>query len=352
VTPANPITVGLFGYYGRHNFGDDLMATLFAREIHGCGAECVVFGWDANLGHRYGSETTRSLDEFVERSDLVIYGGGGALLPQSNNQPFSKLIGELVDECNRRSVPLACLSIGGAGLPLCDVTPATRRRLVDSAMAVTVRDPNEMLLLRDACVQAEFFEDVVWTAAAAFPCLHRSHSDAAVARIAVNLYPDASRRLQLDAAFAAISKQQGEAKWHFVESHTFPAEYRQAYAPTVPCDRFEAVQFQSVEEGLEILAGCDLVVTSRLHIGVAAMSFGIPCVALAPEPKTKNCFAHLGLLANLWSDAEVRRLVQLNEPAGRHAIAQSFERLDLATIRANAAKHFACLRWLIEEYSA
>jgi hypothetical protein len=79
---AKPITVGLFGYYGRHNFGDDLMAMLFARAIQNCAAECLVFGWDAALARRYNVQATRALDEFVTRSDLVVYGGGGALLPQ------------------------------------------------------------------------------------------------------------------------------------------------------------------------------------------------------------------------------------------------------------------------------
>jgi polysaccharide pyruvyl transferase WcaK-like protein len=309
-----------------------------------------VYGWDDDVGRRYGAQATRNLDEFVERSDLVIYGGGGVLLPQSKDQPFSKLIGELVDACQLRSVPLACLSIGGAGLPLGDVKPAARRRLVESAAAVTVRDPNEALLLRDAGVYAEFFEDVVWTAAAAFPRLRRSRSESGAVRIAVNLYPNDALRRQLDATFAALAAQPGEVQWRFVESHTFPAEYRQAYAPSLPSDRFESVQFRGVEEGLDFLVACDLVVTSRLHIGVAAMSFGIPCVALAPEPKTKNCFAHFALLANCWNEDGVQRLARLEEPAERHAVAATFERLDRTTIQASAARHFGRLRELIGEY--
>jgi polysaccharide pyruvyl transferase WcaK-like protein len=352
VNRAKSITVGLFGYYGRHNFGDDLMAALFARATRGCGAECLVFGGATIAGRPYGAQTTNNIDELVERSDLVVYGGGGALLPQSKDQPFSRLIGELVDACKFRSIPLACMSIGGAGLPLRDVTPPARRRLVESAAAVTVRDSNEALLLRDAGVRAEFFEDVVWTTAAAFPRLRRSRPGSSAVRIAVNLYPNDALRRQLDATFAALGSHAGEVQWRFVESHTFPAEYRQAYGPTLPSERFESVQFEGVEEGLEFLLGCDLVITSRLHIGVAAMSFGIPCVALAPEPKTKNCFAHLGLLANCWNEDSVQQLGRLDDAAERHVVVAAFDRLDRTAIQANAAGHFDRLRDFIVEYSS
>jgi polysaccharide pyruvyl transferase WcaK-like protein len=352
VNPTKPNTVGLFGYYGRHNFGDDLMAVLYARAIQDHDAECLVFGWDAELGDRYGVQTTRTLDEFVARSKLVVYGGGGALLPQPQSNPFSQLIGDLVDACQLKSVPLACLSIGGAGRPLRDVTPASRRRLVESATTVTVRDPNEALLLRDAGVRADFFDDVVWTTAAAFPHVRRSHADDNVVRIAVNLYPNDAFRRQLDASCNSVARRPGDVQWQFVESHTFSAEYRQAYFPASGSERFQSVQFQGVDHGLEFLSDCDMVVTSRLHIAVAAMSFGIPSVALAAEPKTKNCFAHLGLQANCWNDNGAERLARLAEPAERDAVAAAFEQLNRTAIQASAAGHLERLRQLLTGHAS
>jgi polysaccharide pyruvyl transferase WcaK-like protein len=339
--------VGLFGYYGRHNFGDDLMAAMFAKAVVDCGASCLVYGMSCDYGERYRVQTTDSVDKLIANSRVIVYGGGGALLPQPASHAFSQTIGRLVDECQRRSVPLACLSIGGNNLPLRAITPESRQRLAYYAAYMSLRNPQEASLLREVGLNAEFYHDVVWMTPLVFGRGQYAPRERRFNRIAVNLYPQHDFKDELDEVFASIADTSSTTNWFFVETHIFAPQYRQAYIPTVTCDRFQPYQFADVDDGLRFIPQCDLIITSRLHVGIVAMSLGIPCIALSPEPKTRSCFEQLGLSEYCWGMDEVVRLSDVDDREACRELASKFDELDVSALQQSAGNHLTRLKEII-----
>ena len=71
--------VAIWGSYNHGNFGDDVMAVLFARAVAAAGATPVVFRMDGDLARRYGIATEDELGPLLEGARLVIMGGGAML---------------------------------------------------------------------------------------------------------------------------------------------------------------------------------------------------------------------------------------------------------------------------------
>ena len=66
----------LWGAYQQGNFGDDLMAWVFARGIKKLGHSVKVFGLSPSEAEDFGLETATSIDEALEEADAVVLGGG------------------------------------------------------------------------------------------------------------------------------------------------------------------------------------------------------------------------------------------------------------------------------------
>ena len=73
--------VALIGYYGRGNFGDDLMAVIFGRFIEQQGADLRVYKLCEPYSRRFGFEVVHTPEQLLEGADLLVSGGGGSLVP-------------------------------------------------------------------------------------------------------------------------------------------------------------------------------------------------------------------------------------------------------------------------------
>ena len=60
-----------------------------------------------------------------------------------------------------------------------------------------------------------------------------------------------------------------------------------------------------VAEACREVAALDLMMTTRLHIGVMAMSYGVPSVAFAGEDKTRLLYRNIGRGDLFWNLGEV-----------------------------------------------
>jgi len=347
--------VGLFGNYAGQNFGDELMAVMFAKTLQSLGISFTVYGLGVHYGERYGFPVVSSATELVRMSDVIVAGGGGHLQPHRGiSSHFASELDALLNTCNDRSIPILCFSIGGAGLPLEKLRPPGRRQLLERAEWCTLRLRSELPLLLHAGTAGTHHEDVVWMTSLFFPLLSGKAQVCGRPMIGISMYPVGKIYQKLQTGFFhVLVRMRSDCDFVFfeVKSASKGKNANQALRPyktlNLPNCRF--YKFESVENGIGFLSTLDLLLTTRLHVLIAAMSYRIPCVSLLPRPKTVVCLQELGLEAFCWTGRRLWKLVYLFIPYLLKRLLRSFKKLDPVPLQRDAALHFRDLEWKLRE---
>ena len=121
--------VGLIGFYGVGNYGDDLMAFLCASHLVKQGFPCTIF----SLGEpgrdslntpsfeRLAVRITRDPHELVQGVDMLVSGGGGLLVSWVDREFRRRFPGVaeklycLIELSRRKGLPRCAVSVGGDG---------------------------------------------------------------------------------------------------------------------------------------------------------------------------------------------------------------------------------------------
>ncbi len=345
--------IGLFGVYSARNFGDDLMAVIFGKSLQEMGVEFTIFGLPTEYGP-YGFSISTSLEEFVDTNDLIVYGGGGILQPKEKDSFLGHQLETLLYLCRQQSKPVFCFSIGGQGLPLDNIVPPARRHLVKQAEYVTLRLRADLPILDEAGTSGAHYEDVVWRTPSFFPRVS-SNKAKGRPRIGINLYPHSVREKRLlPRIFFFLTRMRQDCDFVFLESMFGADELYgdyQAFYPSRMRSNCTYYKFHSVDDGVQCVQSFDLLITNRLHLGMVAMSYGIPSIALFPLPKTRLCYQELGLGDLCWNTGQFWKIYQLRSPEAQTELLRTFEHFDLETVRRNARQHLVKLEEVVRECS-
>jgi len=341
---GSPLRVGLFGAYHAQNFGDDLMAVMFGKTLQSLGVPFTIFGLGPEYQSRYGFTVTASATELVKASNVVVCGGGGHFQPRKGGNPWDRLLEDMLKACRERSVPILTFSLGGAGLPLGELRPAARRQLVEQSEYVTLRLRSELPLLAEANTPGAHHEDIVWLTPHFFPPEAGPRQEGGRTTIAFSLYGVRGwTRSLLHGFFWVLARARPDCDFVFLEA-LFATEGRLAYQAfrlraleARPNVRFH--QLADLESGLRFLQSLDLLFTSRLHVAIAAMSYGVPCVSLLPRPKTALCLSELGLDAFCWTKGRLWELTRLLVPRLTAQLIDACRGFDPAPLQRDAKLH-------------
>ena len=161
-------------------------------------------------------------------------------------------------------------------------------------------------------------------------------------KIGISMYPDGKfcGKFQ-EKFFRILVRMRSDCDFVFFEVKSFRGGKGQALRPekilNLPnCSFFK---FESVESGIRFLMTLDFLLTSRLHVLIAAMSFRIPSVSLLPRPKTILCLQELGLNDFCWVGRRLYRLIFLFFPYFLKRLIRSFKKFDPVPLQVDAALH-------------
>lgn len=304
--------VGLVGFYGVGNYGDDLMASLCASHLVEHGFPCTVF----SLGKPgRDSLTTPSFEhlavrithdprELVRVADMLVWGGGG-LLVSWDERTFRRRfpgIAEkfhcLVELSRLKGLPRCAVSVGGDGRSVSHLTPAYKELFMEGAYYASVRNSSDLTILQNLGVKGEVFPDLVWRAGSA---ASSSRPPGDRLRIGLDVYlANLADRCGLH--FAALLQA---LVWRCPQ-HTFVclnSNHRTA-RPSSPNrwlrlqgKNVEHYQFHDFSQDATMLGSLNLLVSSRLHVPVVCLGHRVPVVWTFCERKTQVFLHALGLKA-------------------------------------------------------
>lgn len=290
--------VAIWGAYWQGNFGDDLMAVMIAREVRACGADPVLYRLNAGLAERHGLEVADSIERLLAGASVVVL-GGGAVLHDYGNDECSLALGRLVDAAEDSGVPMIAVSVGSHGATTRFPEESSIHRLLTSSrfLGGTVRLASDVSLLALYGVHAVYFPDMVLCAR----CTSSRPSPSPRRTVGLSI----PRRSKMALFGRCVEKM-----------------YRMFGIRTLWIDRFRAgrergacyegklyYKYDDPFELIEQLQALQGVLSTGLHVGLAAWCVGCPFVALAPSGKTRAVLREAG--AERWVVPTSRRVGNL-----------------------------------------
>ncbi|HBR94341.1 MAG TPA: hypothetical protein DEA90_09280 [Opitutae bacterium] len=283
-------TVALFGAYDQANFGDDLMAAQIGHWLNSLGCTVKVFRLPTDLCQQYQLTRCLSVEELLQDVDCCIYGGGGMLTLNSTSETWAQELQadqfKLGSYIQDKKIPTFFASIGGDGNPVCCTRASSIFMLTrNSVRGATTRLKVDADTLTKLGLQVSHFDDIVLSA----PQMLQIPQKAPLPldtnrpfRIAINL---------------------NKSKYHYKALCVlrYYARFRNASLTNLTTHREDSPHsyeirspklpnhcYKSPSATLEFLSeNTDLVISSKLHIGVAALSLGKKFISLGGPPKAK-----------------------------------------------------------------
>lgn len=279
--------IGVFGYYRFGNFGDDLMAVLFAGFLSGEGHEVRVYGLDAAAAQAAGVEATKDLSGLVAWADVLVYGGGGVFLDNSANRALFVELDALLDARLAKGIPLYAISVGGDERVAYRSLAEPQKRLLREADFLTFRNPEDERLARGAANNRfEVYPDVVWTVGRHAAVQENSP------RISLE-FSGTPHKVLYYAAFALVRLLYRREVVDVVLSRA-PTEAakpgRGLKGSLFARERYDDVLALTRQAGAS-----GIILTSRLHYGLAGLASGGTTFLIHPAGKARMLFERLGL---------------------------------------------------------
>jgi hypothetical protein len=298
---------GIYGAYSQGNFGDDLMALMFAQEVLKSGNQPLIYGLSSADCSLPGCQTTQNFDEFLVKSKCFIYGGGGILTVNSFKASFQNLMRQeifaLISHANKNNKAIGVFSVGSKGFnKLMPVDYA--QKLLSSASVATVRLvsdlswpflPSNSYSYPDCVLGLKHNLDMPMPKPKLINTFCRR-------RIAVNLSKQygyfslvifwlLTFILPIDVIYvAAHSSRRG-----FGSDFQIPAKLIR-YLP-----RFHNYRINNALSALSELASYDAIISHKLHVGIASMALGSTFFPNSRNLKVLAFFTELGILSTAWS---------------------------------------------------
>jgi Polysaccharide pyruvyl transferase len=315
--------VALTGFFGRGNFGDDLMAVIFGRHLQSLGIPFRVHKFPVSDARRFGFETAESVDELLEDCQALVWGGGGLLVSRRSRLYHGhrrRFIAEqtgLVESAIRHGMRLAALSIGGDGVPELDLFPPYKARFLDAAETVSVRNEHEVLALHRLGIPSVFFPDIVWQARR---CLPVTPTRPVSPRVGIDLYKSGligHGAFHVPPLLNLCVRIRRDLDFVFMDSTCVTHKPFRAVGIGWSGPNLRTYQFRDFEEDIRQLSSLDLLVSSRLHVPIVALQYGVPVISCFAEPKTSAFMASVGLadfiVRHSRLPALVKRLIDRND---------------------------------------
>jgi hypothetical protein len=344
--------IALVGFYGHGNFGDDYYALLLGLALRQAGHSVSIFHLSEAYARPFGLQTASTPEELLDGANILLWGGGGLLVPWHDlayRLMFPGAAGEfdrVVALAIKKGVRLAACSVGGDGSCPDRLTPAYKEHFARSASFMTVRNPQDLAILKRCGVRGADFPDLMWLAGARLALPDRVPGEM---RIGFDIYLSTVLRraaLSLLTALKEVINRRPDCQFFFIDSTNAGCKPYRGLGRLIRGSNVRSYQFSDPDSDLRFLASLDLLVSSRLHAPMVALQFGVPVVSLLAEKKTSLLFSNLGLDCLSFGRDRIPELGGLlsSQPL-LDRFFRDFRFPDIASLRAGAGGH---LRFLSE----
>ncbi|MEM1410606.1 MAG: hypothetical protein AAGG79_07685, partial [Pseudomonadota bacterium] len=130
----------------------------------------------------------------------------------------------------------------------------------------------------------------------------------------------------------------------FIDNQPGKDDAFQAYRPRSRNANATCSTLVDIEAACRELAALDVLITSRLHVGMVAMSYGVSTVAYAGQTKTRLVYDRIGRASLFWTSRDVIKFVRaFLIPSGLERLKRAAYPPIAGAILDGAGEHYARL---------
>lgn len=339
--------VAIYGSYLHNNYGDDLMAVMYAQHLKKLGCEPMVFRLEEELSQKLDIPTTFSLSELIEGASFCMIGGGAFLVSDFIDDIEDTLV-ELVKICTEKKCNIHAISIGGDGSGEKTKFGYGKAQLYCSEVFAesTVRIPEDIDLLKKYHKKAYFYHDVLWGVDSFFGIKHQNQEGQL--HIGINL-PDLPQYRKLMEWYAKISNN----KVTFIQLHST----KHVDIPELGFNSNDGKATFYINhdpiETMQVMSKLDLIITCKMHLGLTALAMGIPFVSIGGQSKTHKLLQLIKANFAIYTSGGKGLAKALWEMRSKESVAQFKSKFNFKLIdelKQNSLGHLDFLKQLTELY--
>lgn len=334
------MTVGVVGWYHRGNFGDDLMAMMFAKELRSHGTDVLLWGIRDVEATRWGAKSTSQIEEFLESIDVLVFGGGGLLANASVEDQFDRFLSGLIRKATSQNIPIHGVSLGGDGTLDPETVSPGREALIRAADTLTVRNKRDVADVKAFGESATFAHDMVWTCEK-YTETASSRGAGQEERILINVEEKSKARKLYVLAACGIQMVSGQRKFDFINIIRTQNPHHGLQRKLSDTGIINYHQITGVDDCLHRIEQSSLVISSKMHIGVVALALGIPFISVFGEPKTKMMLSGIGAGHSYKSSISDTAKTLIDVARGNSPMA--VKKSNLEDIKDSSKEHFRLL---------
>lgn len=286
-------TIGLIGYYSNNSWGDDVMGLLFYSFLIKQDCKIIVFTKSNNGYICKINERESDINSFVDNVDFIVYGGGGCFVSgQPKHSNYFDYIEHILNICIENNIRIYCFSVGsskGKGQKLNFI----REKLLEQSEYLTVRNPQDIFLLDKYGKRGKYYHDIMWLFSEFFNVFQGKENCNERLKICINAQ---SRLFKLLIILSAIFRT--DFHFYFINSSVGEKCIRKDHFAILKHFRIkniEAYHFFNLNKDLVFLSEMDVIISCKLHLGIAFMSMNKPFFSVDPKNKTKMMMSNLRL---------------------------------------------------------
>lgn len=303
-TSKKILTIGVWGNYNYGNWGDDLMAVMIANYIKKKGHQPIVYRLDGELSSEYNLPTEYDVKKLVEVSDFLLIGGGGMLvgnkllkrwlspIARKFENDFKEL-NEALEKFNKNIYPI---SIGGEEKAKVNLSKHRYNFFKSKYIGGgTLRLKGDVSFISEMNNEFEHHPDILYDTVSHFDIVKKENSEEnSKTWIALNLINDGLQNEKWHTDLIAYAKKNKNIKLTFVKTHLENYNLNYEFISNEITDNVNVHQYTSIDKTLEFLANVDIVISSKLHLGLTALSLGTPFISYKGKGKTISALKSIG----------------------------------------------------------
>lgn len=327
------------------------MAVSIANYLKRKGHMPVVYRLDKQLAGKYDIETENSISKLVSQTEFLLIGGGGMLVSNSRikqilspvarkfERDFAMLTKALA-EFKKNIYPI---SIGGVGQENVRL-PRVREEFFTSNFVRegTMRLKGDLWLTKKMGKDFNYFPDILFDIKSHFDVSSFRKPNDGEVWIGLNLISKDLKREKWLYRLLEKAKGSSNIKLFFIQTHldNYVADYE--YVPQLKLSNIKTFRYADIADMLSLLASLDIVISSKLHIGLTSLALGTPFLSFKGKGKTKAQLKELGAEQAIFdSGSQLDELFDESFDAGiSFSLEQIYDIVKLKSAAEESKKHY------------
>jgi len=301
--------IAIWGNNRYSNYGDDLQTLVFALHVKNIGLNPIVFQLEKEIANKFGLEVADNLDELFQDVHLCIIAGGALLTPFSLvRRTLQKVAIEYEADFRDLNhaikkyphVKVCAISIGGDGEQRQPNKHYSRHRISffssSQFLDGTVRLTGDVEQMKKFGKNFKFIPDCLLSVNKFVKPITavKNSSDGLVSKVGFNFKKGKylSKHF-LDELFAYADKNKNIV-FYFITTHLEKTGMDYEYIPDKETENIKIIKYADPEELLEFMTELDVLISSKLHLGITGLTVQTPFLSYRGPGKAKSFLRSIG----------------------------------------------------------